>query len=469
MKDALKALSIAFTAFVMMAAAPLNIAYAQSMIRDAEIEETLRFYAEPLFIAGGLNPDDVDIYIVQDNSLNAFVAGGQNIYFFTGFLLEAETPQEIIGVMAHETGHITGAHNARSTEAIRNASNVSLVALGLGVLAIAAGAPDAGVAIMAGSQQVGAGSYLSYSREQESRADQAALYLLEKTEMPADGLVDFMNKIRNLELGSSSPSNSYWRTHPEIGPRVAALRAKAAEITEEVPPLPPEYDERLKMMQAKLTGFLFPRKAYYKYPDSDTSLAAYYARAISAHKLNDQTRALKQIRTAIELAPDNAYLYELEGQILFESGDFAESIPPNRKSVELAPDKALLYVNLARSLIALNETEANEEAERLLSQALILEPGNAFTYQQLSFALGALGREAEAELATAEAAYAVGDMTKAFQFARRALDGLEPHTPKWVRADDIAAAADPRAAGLGGQRSRPRFSSDLGLRANVTR
>ena len=467
MYDALKYLPRAFFACLLMLSATLSPTLAQSMIRDAEIEDTLRLYGEPLFIAGGLNPDDVDIYIIQDNSLNAFVYGGQNIFFHTELLLEAESASEIIGVMAHETGHITGAHNARSTDAIRTATSASWVALGLGVLAIAAGAPDAGVAIMAGSQQVGVLNYFAYSRAQESAADQAALYLLEKTNMPADGLVSFMDKIRDLEIMSASASNPYWRTHPEVGPRVSALRTKADRLTATAPPLPEEYEIRLQMMQAKLMGFLYPRKAYYKYPDADTSLAAYYARAIAAHKMNDPTRALSQINTAIELAPDNAYLYELKGQILFESGKFLESIEPNRKSVELAPDKALLYVNLARSLIAKNDRESNEEAEHLLYEALLFEPGNAFTYQQLSFALGALGRKAEAELATAEAAYGVGDLTKAHLFARRAMDGLEPNTPKWVRADDIAASTDPRVIGLNGPSRR--VAPELSVRANVTR
>ena len=468
MKDALKSLLRTLPVAASLVLANFAVAHAQSMIRDAEIEDTLRFYGEPLWEAGGLNPDDVDIYIVQDDSLNAFVYGGQNIFFHTGLLLEAESAGEIIGVMAHETGHITGAHNARSTDAIRSASNASWVALGLGVLAIAAGAPDAGVAIMAGSQQVGALNYFAYSRAQESSADQAALSLLEKTHMPADGLVSFMNKIRDLEVMSASASNPYWRTHPEVGPRVAALRTKADILNQTATPFTDEYDERLKMMQAKLLGFLKPRKAYYRYPDTDTSLPAYYARAVASHKMNDQTRALDQIRTAIEMEPENPYLYELEGQILFESGRFDESIPPNRKSVEFAPDKALLYVNLARSLIARGTAEDNEEAEKLLHKALVLEPSNAFAYTQMSFALGALGRKPEAELATAEAAYALGDTQKAHQFARRAMDGLDRDSPKWVRADDISAITDPR---LGGNRSggqRPGFAPEISFHGNLT-
>ena len=443
MKDAYLKTPRLFALILAMLFAPMTAA-AQSLIRDAEIESTLRLYADPLLTAGGLYPEDVDIYIVNDDSLNAFVYRGQNMYYHTGLLLEADSASEIIGVMAHETGHITGAHNARSTDAIQSATSASWVALGLGILAIAAGAPDAGIAIMAGSQQVGALNYFAYSRAQESAADQAALTLLEEAGYPADGLVTFMDKIRDLEVMSANASNPYWRTHPEVGPRVSALRRKAERINEINPPLAPEYDERLQMMQAKLLGFLKPRKAYYRYPDTDQSLPAYYARAVSAHQMKDQTRALEQIDIAIEMAPENAYLHELKGQILFEIGRFEESVPPNRIAVEYAPDQSLLYVNLARSLIALGDRESNEEAESHLHTALLLEPSNAYAYQQMAFALGALDRKAEAELATAEAAYAVGDLAKAHIFARRALDGLERSSPKWIRADDIAATTDPR-------------------------
>ncbi len=436
----------AIAASIMLMATPV-LAQAQGLIRDAEIEDTLRVYGAPLFEAGGLKADDVDLFIVNDNSLNAFVAGGQNMYLNTGLLIRAKTPGEVIGVMAHETGHITGGHNITRTQAMGSASGTSWIALGLGILAVAAGSPEAGAAIMASSQQAAALTFFKYTRVEESSADQTALSLLEKTHMPADGLVSFMGEIRNSEVLSTARQDPYYRTHPEIGPRISALRARADGITAAAYPLPDGYLSRMDRMRAKLVGFLHPRSVFSKYPTSDTSIPARYARAIAAHQTHDMTQALGEIESLVELEPENAYFHELHGQILFENSRFEASIAPHRRSVELAPNQSLLHVNLARSLIALHTQEANMEAEQLLHRALVLEPGNAFAWRQLSFALGALERESEAELATAEAAYAIGDMQTANMFATRALKGLDPTKPQYRRADDIAAITDPRSGG----------------------
>ena len=420
---------------------------AQSMIRDAEIEQFLRELSDPLFVAGGLAPNDVDIHIVNDPSLNAFVAGGKNIFLHTGFLIAADSADEIVGVMAHETGHITGGHNVTRTQALQSASGVSFVALGLGVLALAAGAPEAGVALMAGSQQAAALTFFKYTRIEESAADQTALKLLEKTEMPANGLVSFMEEIRHSEVLSAARQDPYYRTHPEAGPRIAALRDKAEAITSAATPFPDSYSTRMDHMRAKLIGFLHPRSAFNIYPETDQSQAARYARAIAAHQTHDLATALKEIESLVQESPDNPWFQELHGQILFENSRFEASVLPHRRSIELAPKQSLLYVNLARSLMSTKQHGNLEEAETLLQKAILLEPGNAYAWRQLSYVLGSMNRKPEAELATAEAAFSIGNVQQANMFARRALDGLEPNSPKWTRADDIAASTDPRIAG----------------------
>ncbi len=442
---------------------PLLSANAQSLVRDAEIETTLKKYGKPLFEAGGLNPEEVNIYIVNDNSLNAFVSGGQNMFFHTGLLIKAETPQEILGVMAHEAGHIIGGHNITRTQAMGSAQGSSWIALGLGVLAVAAGAPDAGIALMASSQQAAALTFFKYTRIEESSADQTGLRLLEKTGIPADGLVSFMEKIRVSEVMSTMRQDPYYRTHPETGPRIGALRHRAETITAKSAPLSPDYQRELEMMQAKLIGFLQPRSTYIKYPLTDLSTPARYARAIAAHRNHDETAALKEIAALVEIEPDNPYFEELFGQILFENGKFEESIPHHRKALELSTKHSLLYVNLAQSLISLKTKEANEEAETLLHQALILEPDNGYAWQQMSFALGALGRNAEAELATAESAYAIGDYVRANVFANRAKEELAESTPKWRRADDISAITQVQ---MRSGRRGSRFSQQLTVTAH---
>ncbi|MFC7290769.1 M48 family metalloprotease [Hirschia litorea] len=463
---ALKNLPRAFAFASALILLPLAQSQAQGLVRDAEIETTLKRYGKPLFEAGGLNPDEVDIYIINDNSLNAFVTGGQQMYFHTGLLIKAETPQEILGVMAHEAGHIIGGHNITRTQAMGSAQGSSWIALGLGVLAIAAGAPDAGVALMASSQQAAALTFFKYTRIEESSADQTGLTLLEKTGIPADGLVTFMENIRVSEVLSARRQDPYYRTHPEIGPRIGALRNRAEVITANADPLPDEYQRELEMMQAKLIGFLQPRTAYIKYPLSDTSTAAHYARAIAAHQNRDETAALKEVQTLVELEPDNPYFEELYGQILFENGKFEESVPHHRRALEITQDHSLLYVNLAQSLISLKTKEANEEAEDLLHKALILEPGNAYAWRQMSFALGALGRKAEAELATAESAYVIGDLVKANIFASRAKDDLPQDTPKWRRADDIAAITQAYMQNNAPRQQRRRLNSQFSFEAH---
>ncbi|WP_155825755.1 M48 family metalloprotease [Hirschia maritima] len=464
--DVLKRLPRALALASALIITPVVSAQAQGfgLIRDAEIETTLQDYGRPLFEAGGLNPNEVDIFIVNDNRLNAFVTGGQNMFFNTGTLIKADSPQEILGVMAHEAGHIIGGHNITRTQAMGSAAGTSWIALGLGVLAIAAGAPDAGAMLMASSQHAAALTFFKYTRVEESSADQTGLRLLEQTGIPADGLVSFMEKIRVSEVLSTQRQDPYYRTHPETGPRIGALRHRAKSITENAEPLPPIYQKQLEMMQAKLVGFLQPRATYTKYPMSDMSTPARYARAIAAHRNNDETAALKDIAALIEIEPDNPYFEELYGQILYENGKFEESIPHHRRALELSTKHSLLYVNLAQSLIALKTKEANEEAEELLHMALIREPGNGYAWHQMSFALGALGRQAEAELATAESAYAIGDYPRANVFANRAREDLEQNTPKWRRADDIAAITQVQMRNNGVRGQRRRINGDFTAR-----
>ena len=150
--------------------------------------------------------------------------------------------------------------------------------------------------------------------------------------------------------------------------------------------------------------------------------------------------------------PDDPYFYELKGQILFESGKATESVEPHRKSVELAPDQPLLKVNLARSLTATKKPEDMTEAEGLLIDALALEPDNAFAWNQLAVVYAEQGRIGDADLATAEEAYQVGNLSRAHFFASKAREKLTLDTPNGQRADDIMALSDPRNRSRG---SRP--------------
>jgi predicted Zn-dependent protease len=435
-------------------------ASAQGLIRDAEIEQILREYGDPLFEAAGLKPSDVNIYIVQDDTLNAFVAGGQNLFLHTGLIMETKTPEELKGVMAHETGHIALGHGVtREMQAGGAFQSTSLITMGLGALALFAGAPDAAMALFGSASQFGMLAAFKFTRAEESAADQFGLNVLETTHQSADGLPGFMEHFRYEELMSESRRDPYFRSHPISTDRIAALTKRAAAITAKSQPQDPRTIEQLAMMKAKLVGFIGPpARVMSRYPASDQSLPAKYARAIAAYRAVDIKAALTMTDELIAAKPDDPYFYELKGQILFESGKSLESIGPHRKSVELAPRQPLLKVNLARSLAAIKDkdcVEKNEgppipsntcitEAEGLLIDALAQEPDNAFAWNQLAAVYAKQGRIGDADLATAEEAYQVGDMARAHVFAARARDKLKLDTPNGQRADDIMALSDPR-------------------------
>jgi len=425
-------------------ALPLS-ATAQGLIRDAEIEQILRDYSDPLFAAAGLKPADVNIYIVQDDSLNAFVAAGQNLFLHTGLIMRADTPEELKGVIGHETGHIALGHSVTRTAALNESGNISLITMGLGALALFAGAPDAAMALIASAPQFQMLSFFKHTRSEEAASDLFGVELMEKTGQSAEGNVSFMEKFRYQELMSESRRDPYFRAHPVSSARVSTIAKRAKEGSGKAREQTPEEIMQLKMMQAKLVGFIGPpSRVLSRYPASDESKPARYARAIAAYRAVDIKSALTQIETLITDEPENAYFQELKGQVLFESGRAAESVGPHRKSVELAPKHALLKVNLARSLIGTKEDPAIKEAEGLLMDAIQLEPDNAFAWNQLAVAYAKQDRIADANLATAEEAYLVGDMPRAFNFARRARDKLDMNTPNGQRADDIMALADPR-------------------------
>ncbi|WP_417486899.1 M48 family metalloprotease [Maricaulis sp.] len=421
--------------------------FGQSLIRDTEIEHMLRDYADPILTAAGLQPADVDMYIVADPSLNAFVTGGQNIFLHTGIILESGTPNQLKGVIAHETGHISGAHLARVNDGISAAQAPMYVSLGLGVLAALAGEGGAASALLASSQQFGALSFMTYSRAQEASADQAGLQFMEATGQSAQGLVQFFERFRYQEVMSNARRFPYFRSHPLSSERIANLRGGATSSPFYETLDSPEEVARLQRIQGKIYGFLAePEFVFYRYPESDRSLPARYARAVAYYHDARLDRALEEIASLLAEEPDNPYFHELHAQMLFESGRAEQAIVPNRRSVELEPTAPLLRVNLATSLIATDDPDHLEEAEQNLRVALDIEPDNGFAWYQLSIVHERNGDTALAQLAIAEQSYAAGNRQRAHQFASRARTSLEIGTPAWVRATEIESVSLPTEA-----------------------
>lgn len=418
--------------------------WAQSLIRDAEIEQILRDWTDPILDVAGLVPNDVGLYIINDPSINAFVAGGQRIHLHTGLIMAADNAAQVKGVIAHETCHIACGHTVTRTRAASVASRPALMSIGLGVLAIAAGAPDAGAALIASSQQFAALNFFVHTRAEEAMADTKAVQYLVELEQSPMGIVEFFEKFRYQEVLSEARRFPYFRSHPLSSNRVRTTRALAEESGLADKPEEPEVVHQFDMMKAKLVGFLEPpARVFRDYPPTDTSKPARYARSISAMKSADLGTALREIDSLIEEEPENPYFHELKGQILFETGKPIESIDPLLEANRLLPNNALLQISLARSLLQRAEPGDTDLAEIALRDALIQEPNNAFAWTQLAIVFDQQENTAMAQVATAEAAFNIGNYPRAHHFAQRALRQLEPNTRSFQQANDIRNATDP--------------------------
>ncbi len=425
-------------------------ASAQSLLRDVEIEEWLDDYSRPIFRAAGIPADEIQILLVGDQSFNAF-AGGLVMGVNTGLITISETPNQIEGVIAHEAGHIAGGHTARSDEAYAAATRPMILSLVLAAGAIAAGAPDAGLGLLALGQTVGIANALQYSRGQESSADQAALTYLEAVGHSGSGLIESFKKLSSSQIVHGQRVNPYLQSHPLALARVNALEERAKQSPHFGKKDSPEEIHRLRMIQAKILGFMQPTQyTLRQYPLSDASDPARYARAVAYYRGTEMEKAVKEIDALIADHPDNPFFHELKGQMLFEFGRVAESVEPHRRSVELKPGKALLRINLGRALAASEEADSLNAAVKELKAALLVEPDNSFGWFELARAYGSLGNEPMADLAMAESRYNVGAKPEAAQFARRALRGLPRGTPEWRQANDIIVAS------LGAEAPAPR-------------
>lgn len=417
-------------------------AAAVQLIRDAEIEDILRAYADPVLVAAGLNPDEVHLLIVESDELNAFVAEGQNIFVHTGLIMKTETPNQLTGVLAHEAGHIAGGHLARLPEAFKSATMPVLLSYVLGAAAMLGGAPDAGAAIMMGGGHIAQQQLLQYTRTQESAADQAALQFLDGAHLSGRGLVEVMEMFEDQELLTAERQDSYVRTHPLSRERINALEARVDASAARDAAEPPGLQERHDRMRAKLHGFLRPPPMTFRvYPQSDSSIPARYARAIAYHKAAEREKALQEIDALLAERSADPFFWELKGQILFEHGQIEEAIAPYEKAVALAPDQPLLRIGLASAMLATERPELGTPALAQLQQAQRDREDSAFLWRQLAIAYDRSGQEAMAALATAERLARSGAFPEAISQAERAQQGLPEGTPGWLRAEDLKMVA----------------------------
>ncbi len=416
------------------------------VIRDAEIEQLLRDYTQPILRAAGLAQQNVQVTIINDRTFNAFVMDGRRIFINAGALIDAKVPNEVIGVLAHETGHMAGGHLSRLRQQLANAQAASIIAMILGLGGAVAASRSGGAAgnpaaAILGPQESIRRSLLSYQRAQEEQADRAGVKFLAATGQSAKGMSDTFRRLSDQILFAAQNADPYMQSHPMPAERVAALEILAKNSPNWDKKDSPELQLRHDMMRAKLTGFLDRGDTVARrYPPSDTSLPARYARAIATYRHADLRAAISQIDGLIQAQPNNPYFYELKGQALLEGGKPAEAIAPLQHAIKLAPQPALIQVLLAQALNASSAPKSADEAVTLLRTALAQEPESVDGYLQLAMAYGRKGDLAQADLASALAAFMRGDQPTARQLAARAKTRFPIGSPGWVKADDIVSS-----------------------------
>ena len=417
------------------------------ILRDTETERVLRSYQDPFSKAAGLTPSAVKLYIVNDPTPNAFVAEGQNIFMHTGMMLYVRNPNELKGVMAHETGHIAGGHLSRGSDAIAKASVPMLLSMALGVAAMVAGAGDAGMAILMGGQTIAQGVFTSFSRTQEATADQMAMRYLTATKQSGRGMAAVFSRFADEEAMLMDQRDNFGRSHPASRERVSSL-----ETLVNASPYRDAYDSdtdlaAYRMIQAKVAGYVLPvSAALTRYPPSDMSKPARYARAMAYFRQPNLQKALAEIQSLIQDEPNNPYFHEVLGQIYVSMSKPQLGITPYQKAVDLLPDAPQLRVGLANALLATERPGLAQPALDHLKIALASENDDAFAWFEMAKAYSLLGNEPMANLSTAERYFNIGAYQQAAAFATRAQRVLKTGTPDWQRAADIASVSGPEAA-----------------------
>ena len=432
---------------LLLATAPMRAqAQGLSLIRDAEIESIIREYVTPLFQASGFSPGAIEVYLVRDNSLNAFVTPGLKMFIHTGLLMRAEDPLEVIGVLAHETGHLAAGHPITRQDATRTASTTALASYILGLAAaLASGRGEFAAAGVSLGQDLAVKGLLSYTRSQESAADQYAVNVLNGIGQSPKGLLDFMRVIGEQEVLYGSRQDPYLRTHPVTSERIAFLEEQVRRSPYGDKKADPKLVAMHARMRAKLVGFLEPpERTFQRYPESDTSLPARYARATAYFQAGDVAKSLSLLDGLIAENPDDPYFRELRGQILFEHSRVKEAVPEYERATQLLPEAGQLHLLAAHAQLETNDPAYIDSALDHLAVALRQEPGNGFAWRLNAIAHGRRGDVGMTALSLAESAIARGDSKEALDQSKRAQGILAEGTPSWLRARDLEELAQRR-------------------------
>lgn len=442
------------TLAVLAAVAGPNLAAAQGLplIRDTEIENLLNDYSRPVFRAAGLGSSRVRVRIINNRVFNAFVIDGRNVYIHTGALMDSETPNQVIGVLAHEAGHIAGGHLAALRTRIKQDQTRALLAQILGIGAMIGGAATggdaagelgaAGQGIAAGGTELIMRGLTAERRSQESAADQAGLSYLNATGQSGRGMLETFERFAQQEYISDTHKDVFARTHPVATTRIARLRQLVQQSPYADNKDAPELLHRHTMMRAKLSGYIEdPSIVFNRYPMSDTSLPARYARAVARFRLGgreNMDRAVLDVDGLIKTQPNNPYFWEIKGDLLQKSGRPLEAIAPLQKAIKILGNKApLISVQLAQVMLQTRNQKYTDQAINLIRRAIVIENDNPLAYNILGQAYHNKGLYPKSYLARAQGLFYFGSVDEAKNFARRAQAGLPRNSPDWILADDI--------------------------------
>ncbi|HEU4958683.1 MAG TPA: M48 family metalloprotease [Sphingomicrobium sp.] len=430
-------------------------AMAQSILRDSETELLFKQISDPLIDAAGLDRKSVRVVLINDSEINAFVSQGQVVYIHSGLLMASDNVNQLQGVIAHELGHVAGGHAIRIYEGANKATAITILSLVLGAAAMAVGAGDAGMGIMAAGQQAAMGSFLAFTRAQEASSDQAGAQYLSKAGVSGRGSIEFFKKLQNQEYRLAIyAKDSYNRTHPLSTERIAAL----TEIYQKDPAWnrkpDPALEERFQRVKAKLIGYVTPKEAVKIYPETNQSIPAHYARAYAYHLGAYPDKANAEADALLATDPEDPFFLELKGQILLEGGRPTEAVAPLRKAVANAPNMPMIAVMLGHALIASEDAKNFAEAKQVLKNAVNRDNDNPFAWYQLGIVYDREGDQPRAALATAERNNLEGNNKLALASARMAMAGLPQGTPDYIRAQDIAMVSEDALKKDKGRRER---------------
>lgn len=411
------------------------------LIRDAETETLLRNFATPLFRVAGLDASVLRILLVRDGAINAFVTSGNRMYVHTGLLQQAGTAGEVIGVMAHETGHVMHGDPAKLPDQMREAMIKAIGAMLIGAAAgIASRQPDAGMAAALGGQSIAMRQFLSFSRAQEAGADQAGLNLLDRNRWSARGLASVFDRLKDQELLRVDRQDAYLQSHPLTRERIEFITNQVARSPYRDNPFPAGFETGFQMIKAKLDGFLEPpTQTFRKYAANDPSAPARYARAIAEYRTGQTANAVAGLDTLIAEQRGNPWLLELKGQILFESGRAKEAIVAYRDSTRIGSEQPLIRTALARAMVESNDPQLIRPALAELQRALDRDRDDPETWRLAGRAWGMMNDLGQANLALAEEAMINDDIPMARRFALLAVKHLTAG-PARLRAQDISNA-----------------------------